>query len=94
VAIDILGPYLAPVDAKNTAWVLKDRPACGPWRWETSHSRMREGITDWKAIMGALQAAGFDGWVSLEGLTDQLAREITRRHPRFPGVPLRLDRGH
>jgi sugar phosphate isomerase/epimerase len=72
-ALDILGPYLAHVHAKNAVWVLKDRPAGGPWRWEATNARVHEGIADWAAILGALKAARYAGWVSLEDLTDQPA---------------------
>ncbi|MDD5305190.1 MAG: sugar phosphate isomerase/epimerase [Elusimicrobia bacterium] len=73
--MDILGPYLAHVHVKNATWVLKDKPAGGPFVWEPRTARLREGHANWRAILTALRAAGYEGWYSIEDFADMQTRE-------------------
>lgn len=73
--IDILGPYLAHVHVKNAVWMLKEKPAGGPFVWEPRNARLREGHADWHSIMRSLAAAGYDGWYSIEDFADVPTRE-------------------
>ena len=73
--IDILGPYLAHVHVKNAVWALKDKPAGGPFAWESKNARLREGQANWGEIAGALKAAGYTGWYSIEDFAEMPIRE-------------------
>jgi sugar phosphate isomerase/epimerase len=75
LAAAILGPYLAHVHVKNALWRLEDRPAGGPWRWSPKAARLREGAADWREILRVLREADYDGFLTVEDLTDQPARE-------------------
>jgi len=75
LGLDILGPYLAHVHVKNAMWVLAEKPRGGPFVWEARWSRLREGAGNWKTLMDALQAVGYDSWLSLEDFSDLAPRE-------------------
>ncbi|MEK7475330.1 MAG: sugar phosphate isomerase/epimerase family protein [Candidatus Coatesbacteria bacterium] len=68
--IDLLGPYLAHVHVKNATWVLKEKPAGGPFAWEVRNARLREGHANWRTIVQALAAAHYGGWYSIEDFSD------------------------
>jgi sugar phosphate isomerase/epimerase len=62
-ALDLLGPYIDLVHVKNVLW---ERAAGGGWRWRMAD--LEEGMCDWKATIAALEAWGWDGWLSFENL--------------------------
>jgi len=67
MGLEILGPYLAHVHAKNGAWVRKENPEPGEHPWSPSHhSALDEGIVNWKKVIADLQAVGYDGYISFE----------------------------
>jgi sugar phosphate isomerase/epimerase len=60
MGLELLGPYLDYVHAKNIAWVRED----GKWRWV--FASMRDGQVDWAEVMRALHRVGYDGYISFE----------------------------
>lgn len=61
MAIEILGPYLAHVHAKNMAWVRGDD---GRWAWE--NTSLADGIANFPEIVDTLGEYGYEGYLSLE----------------------------
>lgn len=69
--IELLGPYLAYVHAKNFRAVQADTDATpvetikrASWRY--LNCLLHEGIVDWVEVCFALKYVGYSGWVSLE----------------------------
>jgi sugar phosphate isomerase/epimerase len=60
MGLELLGPYLDYVHAKNAAWARED----GKWRWV--FASMRDGQVDWAEVMRALRRVGYDGTISFE----------------------------
>jgi sugar phosphate isomerase/epimerase len=65
IAISELGPYLHHVHAKNIEWTRRD----GAWSW--GYSTIADGMLDWRATLGALASAGYDGPISLDHLSSE-----------------------
>lgn len=61
MAVEILGPYLAHVHAKNMSWVRDDE---GEWTWE--NASLEDGIADFEAIIAALAEYDYQGYIDLE----------------------------
>jgi len=61
MAIEILGPYLAHVHAKNMAWV---RGEDGRWAWE--NTSLADGIAGFREIVETLGERDYEGYLSLE----------------------------
>lgn len=62
IGLELLGPYLAHVHVKNTKFGPPDASGTArPW-----FSPFDDGVVDFDALFGALHAAGYDGWVSVE----------------------------
>ncbi|MFG1606920.1 sugar phosphate isomerase/epimerase family protein [Actinoplanes sp. NPDC049265] len=76
IALDVLGPYLAGVHLKNVAF---DRPP-GGGVWQPRWSPLDDGVVDVAALLEALDAVGFDGWISLEDFSDDRSPADTARH--------------
>jgi sugar phosphate isomerase/epimerase len=60
MGLELLGPYLDYVHAKNIAWVREN----GKWRWV--FASMADGQVDWTEVMQALRRVGYDGYVAFE----------------------------
>lgn len=65
MALDIAGPYLAEVHAKNLCH-RPGAPVNGRTPWKAEATPLREGLVDWPAVVAALKAAGYDGWLVFE----------------------------
>jgi sugar phosphate isomerase/epimerase len=63
LALDMIGPFVGLVHVKNIRW---ERTAPGKWRWR--FDELEDGMCDWAAVVPALQAIGYDGWLSFENL--------------------------
>ncbi len=67
MGLEILGPYLAHVHAKNGAWVRMENTTSGGHPWSPGHhSALDEGIINWKKVTDDLKAVGYDGYISFE----------------------------
>lgn len=79
LGLETLGPYLAHVHIKDAAW---RQAADGSWNagWAT----IGEGIVDFPALFTALDAVGYDSWVSVEDFSTAVpADERLRRNIDF-----------
>lgn len=61
MAVEILGPYLAHVHAKNMAWVQDED---GEWSWE--NASLEDGIADFREIVETLHEYDYEGYIDLE----------------------------
>ncbi len=77
MGLEILGPYLDYVHAKNVAWERHE----GGWRW--TWAPLNGGMVDWPEIMSGLASVGYDGWVSNENFF-----EVPLRTRGFAGEDL------
>jgi sugar phosphate isomerase/epimerase len=92
MGLELLGPYLAYVHAKNIAWVRED----GQWRWV--FTSMRDGQVDWAEMMRLLARVGYDGYVAFENFYRVPVRskgfvgeDLTQRAEVFREIDERLD---
>jgi sugar phosphate isomerase/epimerase len=76
MGLGLLGPYLAHVHLKNTAWRIAGVREDGSTSWEPVFVPLNKGILNIKALFENLVAVGYDGWVSLEDFsTDEPTRK-------------------
>ena len=57
MALELLGPYLSHVHAKNCVWA-KTGEADGVASWEWQMAPVKKGQADWKQIIAALKKVG------------------------------------
>lgn len=76
MGLGLLGPYLAHVHLKNTAWRIVGVREDGSTSWEPVFVPLNKGILNIKALFENLVAVGYDGWVSLEDFSTE---EPTRK---------------
>lgn len=69
MALELLGPYLSHVHAKNCNWVKAGEEA-GVAKWEWKMAAVKQGQADWTAIVAALKKVGYDGWLSFEDFSE------------------------
>jgi sugar phosphate isomerase/epimerase len=69
LGLETLGPYLAHVHAKNSAWRQTGQRADGSLDWEAEWAPLDKGIVDLHELFAALRAVGYDGWISVEDFT-------------------------
>jgi sugar phosphate isomerase/epimerase len=62
LGLEVLGPYLAHVHIKNAAY---ERPP-GGGVWTPRWAPLEDGAVDFYQLIVALQAVGYDGWLSIE----------------------------
>lgn len=91
MGLELLGPYLDYVHAKNIAWLRED----GRWRWV--FAALDSGMVDWREIMTALRSVGFDGCISNENFFEVPMRmrgfvgeDLTQHLDRYRDVDERL----
>ena len=78
-AFQMLGPYLAHVHVKNVAWRPSGPAAGGSTTWTADWAPLRHGQADIEGYFAALDAHGYDGWVTVEDFsTDLPLAERTR----------------
>lgn len=83
MAIDLLGDRLRHVHVKN--FVLTR----GAGAWQAAPSDLEDGDVDWRATLGCLARAGYDGWLSI----DHLSGAATARQLELDVTALRRLRG-
>jgi sugar phosphate isomerase/epimerase len=68
LGLELLGPYLAYVQFKNSAWVPGTDPSSSStsMRWTVAAMDLEEGLVDWPAFLGVLRRLGYDGYLSCE----------------------------
>jgi len=62
IGAELLGPYLAHVHIKNSAF---ERPA-GGGVWEPRWAPLEDGVVDFGLVFEALDRVGYDGWLVME----------------------------
>lgn len=92
MGLELLGPYLDYVHAKNVAWVREN----GKWRWV--FASMRDGQVDWREVMQALRQVGYDGTIAFENFhlvpmtsTGFVGEDLTQHAETFRDIDERLD---
>ncbi len=74
MALELLGPYLAHVHAKNCLWEkVGEKDGVAQWAWKMA--AVKEGQMDWTKVYAALKKVGYDGWVSFEDFSDGDTKE-------------------
>ncbi len=72
MGLQILGPYLAHVHVKSTAWSCSQAEGPARKQWKSEWAPLREGVVDFHALFTALRQMGYDGWLSLEDFSTAL----------------------
>ena len=81
MALELLGPYLSHVHAKNCAWTKTgEEDDVAQWKWEMV--AVRQGQTNWPEVMRALEKVGYDGWFSFEDFSTGDTRSKLSEGPR------------
>ncbi|WP_123043889.1 sugar phosphate isomerase/epimerase family protein [Cohnella candidum] len=76
MGMEILGPYLAHVHAKNAAWEqLPEDPEDGVTRWRVVWAGLKKGVVDWKQVIDDLRAVGYKGCIGIEDFSGQWGTE-------------------
>lgn len=71
LGMEVLGPYLSHVHAKNGEWL-----APGGYRengstiWDRPWVPMKRGMVDWEDVIQSLKAVGYDKWISIEDFSE------------------------
>ncbi len=69
MGLELLGPYLSHVHAKNCMWARTGEEQGGA-KWEWRMAGVKQGQADWTAIAAALKKVGYDGWLSFEDFSE------------------------
>jgi sugar phosphate isomerase/epimerase len=72
-AFQLLGPYLAHVHVKNAVWIAGQPDADGIVSWHHDWAPLGSGQADVREYVAALVRHGYDGWITLEDFSTQLA---------------------
>jgi len=62
MGLEILGPYLSYVHAKNTKWRREEG------LWKSEWTCLEDGMVDWREVLTALRNVRYDGFLSIETL--------------------------
>jgi sugar phosphate isomerase/epimerase len=80
IGAELLGPYLAHVHIKNSAF---ERPA-GGGVWEPRWAPLEDGVVDFGLVFEALEYVGYDGWLVMEDFSGvRPSREALRYNLEF-----------
>lgn len=68
LGLELIGPYLAYVQFKNSAWVPGPDPSSpvASKRWTLANADLEEGLVDWPAFLRVLHQLAYDGYLSCE----------------------------
>ena len=69
LGLELLGPYLSHVHAKNVLWE-KTGEEDGVAKWQWKMAAVKEGQADWTAIVRALKQVDYEGWLSFEDFSE------------------------
>lgn len=70
MGLDILGPYLAHVHVKNSAWYERTDAGNDDHPWQARAVSLDGGIIDWLKVLSDLEAVGYAGYLSFEDFSD------------------------
>jgi sugar phosphate isomerase/epimerase len=76
IGLELLGPYLAHVHFKNTAF---SRPE-GGGIWRPCFAPLEDGAVDFPRFIAVLRAVGYDGWLAVEDFSGVRASREALRH--------------
>ena len=80
IGAELLGPYLAHVHIKNSAF---ERPA-GSGVWEPRWAPLEDGVVDFGLVFEALEHVDYDGWLVMEDFSGvRPSREALRYNLEF-----------
>jgi sugar phosphate isomerase/epimerase len=80
MGLELLGPYLAHVHVKNSAFA---RPE-GGGVWTATWAPLEDGVVNFPQLFAALRAVGYDGWLSVEDFSSaHPSREALRHNLAF-----------
>ena len=80
IGAELLGPYLAHVHLKNSAF---ERPN-GGGVWEPRWAPLEDGVVDFGQVFEALDRVGYDGWLVMEDFSGvRPSREALRYNLEF-----------
>jgi sugar phosphate isomerase/epimerase len=80
LGLELLGPYLAHVHLKNAAFT---RPKDGGV-WRPCWASLEDGVVDFRQLLLALKAVGYDGWLVFEDFSQaRPSREALRHNLAF-----------
>jgi sugar phosphate isomerase/epimerase len=80
IGAEVLGPYLAHVHIKNSAF---ERPA-GGGVWEPRWAPLEDGVVDFGLVFEALEHVGYTGWLVMEDFSGvRPSREALRYNLEF-----------
>lgn len=71
MGIELLGEYLAHVHLKNAVWKLNRVTEDGIDIWKPEPAPCKKGFADLKKLIGVLQDAGYNGYVSVEDFSNE-----------------------
>lgn len=76
MSLDIMGQYLAHVHVKNSGWKEVNTDEIGNVEWQSIAHSLLGGIVNWKDILVMLKARGYEGWLSVEDLSQLRTTDI------------------
>lgn len=71
MGLEMLGPYLAHVHVKNARWFPRQYLRDGTLEWMCDAAPLRVGVADLRALCAALDAVGYDEWITLEDFSTE-----------------------
>jgi sugar phosphate isomerase/epimerase len=72
LGMELLGPYLAHVHAKNVEWRYGTEQA-GTIRFNPHWTQLQEGVVAWDEVLKALDRVGYSGWIAMEDFSEMRA---------------------
>jgi sugar phosphate isomerase/epimerase len=79
MGFEVLGPYLAHVHLKNAQWVVKGKRDDGSTEWQATWAPIQKGCVDFRRLLDALHAVGYDGWLAFEDFSTEQPLDVRTR---------------
>ncbi len=67
LALNILGPFLAEIHVKNSAWLPTGKEENGVKIWRADSAPLEDGCVNWAEVIDKVKKHGYDGWLVEEG---------------------------
>jgi sugar phosphate isomerase/epimerase len=81
MGMELLGPYLAHVHAKNAGWSKTEGAAGdGSVRWSAGWSGLHKGVVDWAQVITDLKAVGYRGYIGIEDFSGEFGSSDMLRY--------------